>query len=110
VTPRDGTRGRPGQGVQPAQLGSQSAGALASSRAARQARIDQHRCVILATNARDTTPLPPQQLLEGDNGQTHGEHGVRFVKDPELLASSRYLKKPGRIMVLLMVMTVCWLV
>jgi transposase len=48
--------------------------------------------------------------LEGDQGQGHVERGLRFLKDPCVLASSRYLKTPARIMALLMVMTVCWLV
>jgi transposase len=38
------------------------------------------------------------------------ERGFRFLKDPQFLASSLYLKKPERIMALLMVMTVCSLV
>jgi transposase len=32
------------------------------------------------------------------------------LKEPRFVASSLYLKKPARIMALLMVMTVCWLV
>jgi len=38
------------------------------------------------------------------------ERGFRFLKDPQFLASSLYLKKPERLMALLMVMTVCLLV
>lgn len=38
------------------------------------------------------------------------ERGFRFLKDPRFLASSLSLKKPERIMALLMVMTVCLLV
>jgi len=110
ATPRYGKRGRPGQGVQPDQMVYQIEGTLASSLAARQAVIDQHSCFILATNELDATQLPPQKLLEGDKGQTHVERGFRFLKDPEFLASSLYLKKPERIMALLMVMTVCLLV
>jgi hypothetical protein len=109
ATPRDGTRGRPGPGVPPEQMVDQSAGALASSRAARQALIDQHSGFILATNARDATPRPPPQLLEGDTGQTPAERGCRFLKDPALLASALDRKTPERIMALVMVMTVCWL-
>jgi transposase len=59
-----------------------------------------------STNA----PCPPQALLAGYKGQKHAERGFRFLKDPLLLASSLYLKKPQRIMALLMVMTVCLLV
>jgi transposase len=42
--------------------------------------------------------------------QLYLERGFRFLKDPQFLASSLYLKKPERIMALLMVMTVCLLV
>jgi transposase len=85
-------------------------GTLASSLAARQARIDQHRCVILATNELDATPLPPPQLLEGYKGQMHAERGCRFLKDPEFLAASLDRKKPERIIALLMGMPGCLLV
>jgi transposase len=107
ATPRDGKRGRPGQGAQPDQLVDQIEGALASSLAARQALIDQHSCVILATNELDATHLPPQTLWQGYQDQTHVERGLRFLKDPEFLAASLYRKKPERIMALLIVMTVC---
>jgi transposase len=39
-----------------------------------------------------------------------GWRNVGGSSPPSFLASSRYLKKPARIMALLMVMTVCWLV
>jgi transposase len=108
--PRYGQRGRPGQDARPAQVVYQIDGALASVLTARQALIDQHCCFILATNELDTTQLPPQEVLEGYKGQVHAERGFRFLKDPQFLASSLYLKKPERIMALLMVMTVCLLV
>src|SRR5439155_3644773 len=103
-------RGRPGLCAQPAQLIYQVEGALASSLAARQARIAQQSCFILATNELDAQQLPPQELLDGYKGQSQAERGFRFLKDPQFLASSLYLKKPERIMALLMVMTVCLLV
>jgi transposase len=109
-TARYGKRGRPSQGAQPVQVVYHLAGALASRLAARQALIDQHSCFILATNELDDTQLPPQELLEGYKGQQQAERGFRFLKDPQFLASSLYLKKPERIMALLMVMTVCLLV
>jgi transposase len=109
-TPRYDKRGRPGHGAQPDQVVYQIDGVLASSRAARQARIDQHSCFILATNELDGTHLPPQELLDGYKGQVQAERGFRFLKAPQFLASSLYLKKPERIMALLMVMTVCLLV
>ena len=109
-TPRYGQRGRPGQGAPPAHMVDYLEGALASRLAPRQALIAQQSCFILATNELDDTRLPPQDLLAGYKGQGHVERGFRFLKDSCFLASSRYLKKPERIMALLMVMTVCLLV
>jgi len=108
--PRYGKRGRPSQDAPPDQVIYQLDGALASRGTARQALIDQHSCFILATNELDDTQLPPQELLTGYKGQGQAERGFRFLKDPRFLASSLYLKKPERIMALLMVMTVCLLV
>jgi transposase len=110
VKPRDGKRGRPGRDAQPDQVVSQSEGAFASSLATRQALVDQHSCFILATNELDAASLPPHEVLHGYKGQVQSERGCRFLKDPQFLAASLYLKKPARIMALLMVMTVCLLV
>jgi transposase len=104
---RYGQRGRPGLGAPPAQVVYQGEGALASSLAARQARITQQSGVILATTALDDQHLPPQERLDGDTGQSQAERGCRFWQDPQWLAASLYLKKPERIMALLMIMTVC---
>jgi transposase len=109
-TPRYRRRGRPGQGIHPDQVVYQIEGGLASSTAAHQSLVAQHSCFILATNELDARMLPPQELLDGYKGQKHVEHGFRFLKDPRFLAASLYLKKPERIMALLMVMTVCLLV
>jgi transposase len=109
-TPRYAKRGRPSHDAPPEQVVYQLEGALAMRVAAQQALVDQHSCFILATNELDETTLPPQEVLAGDKGQVHAERGFRFLKDPGFLASSLYLKKPERIMALLMVMTVCLLV
>jgi transposase len=109
-TSRYGKRGRPGPDSQPASVVYHINGALASQLARRQTLVDQHSCFILATNELDATVLSPQALLDGYKGQSHAERGFRFLKDPQFLASSLYLKKPERIMALLMVMTICLLV
>jgi transposase len=108
--PRYGKRGRPGRDAQPDQVFYQVEGALASSLAARQGLIDQHSCFILATNELDDAQLSPHEILDGYKGQSQAERGFRFLKDPQFLAASLYLKKPERIMALFMVMTVCLLV
>jgi transposase len=109
-TPHYGKRGRPGPGAQPDQIVYHIAGALASRLTDRQARVDQHSGFILATNELDEAQLPAPEVLAGYKGQARAERGFRFLKDPQFLASSLYLKKPERIMALLMVMTVCLLV
>jgi transposase len=83
---------------------------LASRLTDRQARVDQQSCFILATNELDEGQLPAPVVLDGYKGQASAERGFRFLKDPQFLASSLYLKKPERVMALLMVMTVCLLV
>ena len=105
--PRSGTRGRPRHRAPPAQVVSHIAGAVTSALTGRQARIAQHRGGILATNARDATPLAPQELLPRSKGQGQAERGLRFVQDPPVFPASFDRKKPERIMALLMVMTVC---
>jgi transposase len=107
---RYGKRGRPSPEAPPAQVVYMIEGALASSLVTRQALVDQHRCFILATNELDETKLSPQEVLDGYKGQAQAERGFRFLKDPQFLASSLYLKKPERVMALLMVMTICLLV
>ena len=109
-TPHYGKRGRPGPGAQPDQIVYHITGVLASRLTDRRARVDQQSCFILATNELDEGQLSSQAVLDGYKGQARAERGFRFLKDPQFLASSLYLKKPERIMALLMVMTVCLLV
>jgi len=109
-TPHYRKRGRPGPGAPPDHFVYHIVGALASRLTDRQARVDQQSCFILATNELDEGQLSAQAVLDGDKGQARAARGFRFLKDPQFLASSLYLKKPERIMALLMVMTVCVLV
>ena len=108
--PHYGKRGRPGLGAQPDQFVYHIVGALASRLTDHRARVDQHSCFILATNELNEDQLSSQAVLDGYKGQAQVERGFRFLKAPQFLASSLYLKKPERIMALLMVMTVCLLV
>jgi hypothetical protein len=91
-------------------VGDQVEGAWAASITARQARVDQHRCGILATHALAITPRPPPEVWHGDTGQGQSARGCRLLQDPQVFAASRYRTTPERIMARLMVMTVGWLV
>ena len=62
-------------------------------------------CFVLATNDTDTGHLGAGELLKTYKSQQQVERGFRFLKSPDFLVSSLYLKKPERIEALLMVMT-----
>lgn len=60
---------------------------------------------IIATNVLNKLELPAEELLSVYKEQNCSvERGFRFLKDPFFFASSFFLKKPSRIMALLMVM------
>ena len=64
---------------------------------------------IIATNdIRDNWSM--KELLDLYKSQQNVERGFRFMKNPEFLTSSFFLKKPQRIEALLMVMTCCLMV
>ncbi len=61
---------------------------------------------MLATNDCSET-LTMEKILELYKSQQSVEKGFRFLKSPDFLTSSLYLKKPERIEALLMIMTCC---
>ena len=65
---------------------------------------------VSATNDTDTGRLGTDELLRTYKSQQQVERGFRFLKNPDFLVSSLYLKKPERIEALLMVMTLCLMV
>lgn len=65
---------------------------------------------ILATNDTDCADLTMAALLGHYKSQQKVERGFRFLKSPEFLTSSIFLKKPQRIEALLMIMTLSLLV
>jgi transposase len=65
----------------------------------------------LATNDLDSDQLPLDEWLALYKGQNLTvERGFRFLKDPLFFAHSLFLKKPARIMALLMIMGLCLLI
>jgi transposase len=70
-----------------------------------------HGKYVIATNDLDDTHLSAQQMLTIYKSQSSSvERGFRFLKDPLFFADSLFLKKPSRIMALLMVMGLSLLV
>jgi transposase len=80
-----------------------------------ETRIEAARCshgkYVIATNDLDDKRLSTQQMLTIYKSQSKSvERGFRFLKDPMFFADSLFLKKPSRIMALLMVMGLSLLV
>jgi len=62
---------------------------------------------ILASNDLN---IEPEEIIDAYKNQFVVERGFRFIKSPEFLADSLYLKKPERIEALLFIMTLCLMV
>jgi transposase len=60
---------------------------------------------IVATNELDEDKLPNDELFSGYKGQSKVEKGFRFLKDPQFMASTIFLKKPERVEAILFIMT-----
>lgn len=60
---------------------------------------------IVATNELDQEKLDDQEVLSAYKGQSKVEGGFRFLKDPQFLAATLFVKKPERVEALLFIMT-----
>lgn len=65
---------------------------------------------ILATNQMNITALSDKEILPTYKEQSGTESGFKFIKDDTFEVDSIFLKKPGRISALMMVMTLCLMV
>jgi transposase len=97
--------GRPAAGAQPDVIGYQLKGEVIADEqelVAFRARLGKF---IVATNQMDVDRLSVQEMLRYYTAQGISvERGFRFLKDPLFFAHSLFLKSPGRIMALLMIM------
>jgi transposase len=108
--PRYAKRGKPKHGEPPERVEFFLTGSVASCLDKRLQMVRMQGMFVLATNELDAQRLPAPEVLTGYKGQAQVEKGFRFLKPPEFLASALFLKKPERIMALLMVMTLCLMV
>lgn len=84
-------------------------GKLYCSLSTRSKEEEKKGLFILATND-CSEGLDMQMLLTYYKAQQSVEKGFRFLKSPDFLTSSIYLKKPERVEALLMIMTTCLMV
>jgi transposase len=82
---------------------------IANKSAIDNAKLTKGR-FILATNQMDSTALSDKDILPTYKEQSGTESGFKFIKDDTFEVDSIFLKKPGRISALMMVMTLCLMV
>jgi transposase len=102
--------GRPKKGTVPMLLGYRIKG-TALTHLETKAKLEKKKGFFtLATNDLDKANFPMSNILSTYKSQQSVERGFRFLKSPDFLVSSFFLKKPERIEALLMVMTLCLLI
>jgi transposase len=101
--------GRPKLNQQPDNYEYQITGQVYWSLKNRAQRLQEKGMFMLATNDL-SAQLTMEKMLSLYKSQQSVEKGFRFLKSPDFLTSSLYLKKPERIEALLMVMTCCLMV
>jgi transposase len=84
-------------------------GQLATQLSLKNAAKEEKGFFILATND-CSERLSMQNMLDNYKSQQSVERGFRFLKSPDFLTSSLFLKTPERIEALLMVMTCCLMI
>lgn len=101
-------RGRPKKGSE-GSFFYQISGNLCTCIQQKQSQEDKKGLFILATND-CSDDLSMLDMLMNYKSQQAVERGFRFLKSPDFLVSSLYLKSPERIEALLMIMTCCLMI
>jgi len=102
--------GRPGKEVQPDRHIIRITGTLATRLLPYQQKLARKSCFIVATNQLDQDQLSDAELLQTYQDQQKVERGFRFLKDPQFMASTLFLKSVKRVMAVTVIMTLCLLV
>ena len=85
-------------------------GVIKERQTVKQEAIRQSSCFIVGTTIPQNELNDTEVILAYKNQNNTVERGFRFLKDPIIFTSSLFVKKPERIMGLLMVMTLALLV
>ncbi len=107
---KHGKIGRPRKGETKQCVGYQIQVQIQRNDEAIQGQLQTKGRFILATNDGDKQAYPDQRILADYKAQQTVENGFRFLKNPDFLADTLFLKSPQRIAALMMVMTLCLMV
>lgn len=101
------TRGRPKGNQEKQCVGYRVETAFARNEAAIMQLLNTKGRFILATNDLDKNSYPDERLFADYKSQQTVENGFRFLKNPEFIADTLFLKSAKRIGALMMIMTLC---
>ena len=102
--------GRPKKEEAPSKIIYQVTAKIQLLTAIKEDQLKQRSCYVIGTNAL-SSELSGEEVLEAYKNQNNSiERGFRFLKDPQFFVSSFFVKKPSRIMALLMMMTLSLLI
>lgn len=99
--------GKPKKGEQPDKIYYTITGEVQRDEDKYEAAKENLGYFILATNQLKQGQMSPEMLLQHYKNQSKVERSFRFLKDPNLVASSLFVQKPQRMMAILMIMTLC---
>jgi transposase len=105
--PHYSSKGRPSKNADPSHYTYAITGACTTDIDSFREMARRKGKFIIATNYLDTTQTPDDQLLPKYKSLSKVERGFRFLKDPQFVASSFFVKKPQRVEALLFIMTLC---
>lgn len=109
--PRYGSKGRPKAGAIPTENHWKVTGQLDLDILKVEKARESFGKFIIATNELDPSKISSEQMLSHYKTQAASiERGFRFLKDPMFFAHGLFLKKPERVMALLMIMGLSLLV
>ncbi len=103
-------KGRPSKDAKPSVIGYKIAGHVSRDEQKISLLKNTKGRFLLATNQLNKEVLPDEDILAEYKGQSKTESGFKFIKNDAFEVSSIFLKKPGRIRALMMVMTLCLMV
>jgi transposase len=102
-----GKKGRPEKGALPVAIHFQIQANASCEYSTFEAMAHTKGKFIVATNELNALKLDNEAFFKTYKGQSKVEKGFRFLKDPQFIAATLFVKKPERVEALLFIMTLC---
>jgi transposase len=100
-------KGQPAKDALPKEVEYYLLGSLSTDLQAYQKQIFEQSLFVLASDESIDAQEQQKEMLTAYKAQHGVERGFRFLKDPQVVASSFFVKNPQRVQALLFIMTLC---